>query len=105
MTNRFGALVLCLGGCVDAPLVGTVVKQSCEQAVCAYAPDCSPLTTGGWDWRSEAACLGSFECGAEPEACERAVFALPCLSAPPTWPEIEANTRALLPVRAHCGGR
>lgn len=89
---------LALGGaCVEPP------APTCEERVCAHVPACSPATTGGWDFRTEAACLASFECGATPRACLAAVRDLPCLSDPPTWPELEASTRAFVRVREACG--
>lgn len=42
-------IALALVACIDEP-------PSCEAMVCEIVPACSPLTTGAWDWRSEAAC-------------------------------------------------
>ena len=89
-------IALSLVACIDEP-------PSCEAMVCELVPACSPLTTGAWDWRSESACLRTFECGADVGACLDAVEALPCLSSPPTWAEIEASTWALDAVRDACG--
>lgn len=96
---RYLLTALCLlPACLDDAAKG----ESCEAIACAHVPDCSPLTTGAWDLRTEAACLESFACGETPEACLDALLALPCLSDPPTWEEIEANTRALKLVREVC---
>lgn len=76
---------------------------TCEERVCSIVPRCSPVTTAGWDLRSEEACLETFACGATPSACLEAVRALPCLSSPPSWTEIEASTRAFVRVREACG--
>lgn len=86
-----------VGACTDD------LERSCEEQVCDHVVDCSPLTTAGWDWRSSDACIGTFACGPEGDACLAAIAALPCLSSPPTWEEIEANTRALVAVREACG--
>lgn len=91
-----GLLLACLD---DTPRDGL----TCEQQVCSYAPACSALTTGEWDWRSETACLATFDCGPEPGRCLDAVLELPCLSTPPTEEEVLANTRALKLVRERCG--
>lgn len=93
------ALTVLLTGCLD-DTAGDALD--CEQLVCAHVPYCSPLTTGGWEMTSEAACLDTFACGATPDACLDAMLALPCLSEPPTWDELEANTRALKLAREVC---
>ena len=95
MRHAFATLLLT--ACLDTPPVA-----SCEDAVCAYVPTCSPLTTGAWDMRTEAACLDTFACGSKTDACEEAMLSLPCLSEPPTWDELEANTRALKLAREAC---
>lgn len=98
------ALLLLLPACLDDSEPGAVEPPpTCEQQVCAYVPDCSPLTAGEWDWRSEAACLDTFDCGPTPDRCLDAVMELPCLSTPPTWEELEANTRAMKLTRERCG--
>lgn len=90
-------ITLALGACIDqAP------REMCEQTACAYVPLCSPLTTGAWDWRSEAACLASFACGADDEACLGALEEMPCLSSLPTDAEINANLRALKLAKLAC---
>lgn len=94
------ALVLMLGACLDTHEAGT--DPSCEEVVCAYAPDCAAFTTGTWDMRSERACLETFACGERPDDCEAAMLALPCFSKQPTWEEVEAHTRALEAARAAC---
>lgn len=97
MTRGTVLLGMLLGACADAP------ERSCEEQACDHVVDCSPLTTAGWDWRTSEACLATFACGPEGDACLDAIAALPCLSSPPTWDEIEANTRALVAVREACG--
>lgn len=92
-------LVMPLLGCLDP---SATTKADCEAVVCAHVPECSPLTTGTWDLRTESACLDTFRCGDTPDACLDAVLALPCLGEPETWKEIEANTRALERVREWC---
>lgn len=89
-------LTVLLTACVDTP------RASCVDQVCAHVPDCAPLTTQGWDWRSESACLASFDCGATPAACLAAIDALPCLPESPTLDDVEAHTRAMVPVREAC---
>lgn len=74
----------------------------CEAEVCEYVSECSRLTTAGWDWRSEGACMDTFTCGEMPEACWEAVMALPCLAKNPRQDEIENHTRAMLVVRKYC---
>lgn len=84
---------LLLTGCLDNHR-----GLTCEQQVCSYA-----LTTGDWDWRSESACLDTFACGQDHDACLDAVLELPCLSDPPTDAELLAHTRAMKAVReARC---
>lgn len=91
--------LLCLPACLDAAPATT-----CEEEVCAYAPACGELTTGEWDWRSEQACLDTFACGQDPDACLEAVMALPCLSSPPTEEEVLAHTRSMKLVKDACMG-
>lgn len=95
-------LSLFLVACLDAPSVPTPPVESCEAEVCEYVSECAPLTTGAWDWRSESACLDTFECGTRPEACWKAVVALPCLPENPRWEDIEEHTRAMVVVRENC---
>lgn len=92
------ALVL-VAGCDPEP-----PTLSCEEQACAHVAACSPVITGGVDWRTTEACLASDWTCAEPERCLAAVEALPCLSTPPTWEEIEASTFALVAVRQACLG-
>lgn len=90
-------LPILLSACVaDEPRV------SCVEQVCAHVPDCAPLTTQGWDWRTEAACLDTFDCGADADACLAAIDALQCLPESPTLDDVEAHTRAMVPVREAC---
>lgn len=93
-------LALALAGCLDSE-PGSVA--TCEAIACAHVPECSPLTAGAWDWRSEEACLASFACGDRPERCLEEIEALPCLSEPPTDDELNASTRAMKAVREACG--
>lgn len=88
---------LLLTGCLDDHR-----GLTCEQQVCSYAPECGALTTGDWDWRSESACLDTFACGQDQDACLDAVLELPCLSSPPTDAELLAHTRAMKLVREAC---
>ena len=94
---RYLIACLALTGCLDQHPATT-----CEQEVCSYAPACGALTTGEWDWRSEAACLDTFACGSDEDACLTAVLELPCLSNPPTEAEVLAHTRAMKLVRDAC---
>ena len=91
-------ICLALTGCLNESTTGL----TCEQEVCAHAPACGALTTGGWDWRSEEACLDTFACGADEVACLDAVLALPCLSDPPTDAELLEHTRSMKLVREAC---
>lgn len=97
---RYLIPLLMLTACADAP----TPQPTCEEQACAHVAECSPVTTGGVDWRTTDACLASGWTCIEPDACLAAVAALPCLSTPPTWDEIEANSRALGAVRHACLG-
>lgn len=76
---------------------------TCEERACAYVAACSPVVTGGVDWRTSESCVGAWTCADEGK-CLAVVEALPCLSVPPTWDEIEASTRAMVALRRSCLG-
>lgn len=93
------------------PLLFTIALAACvadeprasyKSQVCAHVPDCAPLTTQGWDWRTESACLDTFDCGATADACLAALDALPCLPAEPTLDDVEAHTHDMVSVREAC---
>lgn len=95
---RLGVIVTVALAACDAP-----TEASCEERACEHVAACSPVVTGGVDWRTPETCLGAWTC-ADEGACLAAVRALPCLSSPPTWDEIEANSRAMGAVRVACLG-
>lgn len=90
----------------DAAADTSKPEPSCEETACAHVADCSPVLTGGVDWRTPESCLALGWTCYEPEACLAAVAALPCLpdDRPPTDAELDANTRAFVAVRAACIG-
>lgn len=102
-------VVVACAACVpeddSSPTAGiTKPPPTCEEIACSHVADCSPTLTGGVDWRTSEACLADgWECY-DAEACLAAVAALPCLSEPPTWEELEDNTRAFVEVRRACLG-
>lgn len=88
--------------CLDETSAPPPAPLTCEQEVCEYVSECSPLTTGGWDWRNQGACMDTFECGERPGACWKAVMNLPCMPKNPRWDQIEKHTRAMVYVRDNC---
>ncbi len=103
MRHALLVTVLAVAAC-DTDTAKPAPEPTCEQLACAHVADCSPVQTGGVDWTSVPACLASGWACAEPEPCLDAVEALPCVSSPPTWEEIEANARAFTAVRHYCLG-
>ena len=89
-------LSLTLIACADE------VQPSCEDQACSYVSECSRLTAGEWDWRTEGACLSTFSCGIYSDICLDAILSLPCLGDNPTLDEVEDHTWAMVYVRHNC---